>query len=321
MNAVSKSPKEPTISAKLQKKAGRGSQKKLPFKDIEAVMGDAMKIVDLLLEKNSQVADSVSKTVSALATSEGTSKDKTNSVIVEAAQPSMTSPSALRSTKGSRSRARVNAPPALSDAPAKNVSSLDATPSTPHVAQPSSTTPKSSSIQQLNAFALGKLPALPKSVIPAGSEVSEVVVEGQDEGSSNESSTSGEDDEQSDADVGIPIITARPEDLANVSLEALLRGPVHEGSILAQISSSNTSEDEDEQESDQELEDEDERLDADYRRLSRKFSKEDSSDEEPVGDAEEEVVPPIFMDVDQSIGVDEPVSLISIADRLHSNRL
>ncbi|KAI0829655.1 hypothetical protein BC628DRAFT_1056313 [Trametes gibbosa] len=139
--------------------------------------------------------------------------------------------------------------------------------------------------------------------VPAGSEISEVVVESKDEGSSNDGSTSSSSsDEDDDSDDAADAPAPKPPsellpnnvsvaDLSSIDLESLLRGPVRpRGSILDQIPSDSSSEDGDSsaedndeapQEEDVDLEEE-EKHDRAYRRMSRKFARAaSSSDDEP----------------------------------------
>ncbi|EIW63046.1 uncharacterized protein TRAVEDRAFT_17521 [Trametes versicolor FP-101664 SS1] len=137
--------------------------------------------------------------------------------------------------------------------------------------------------------------------VPAGSEISEVAVESKDEGSSNESSSSDEDEDAINSEApkaaSVPFASnsVRGADLGSIDLEALLRGPVKShASVLSQIPSSSTTEDDggssDEdarQDSDVDLSEED-KDDLAYRRLSRKLERAavSSSDEEHEPDAE-----------------------------------
>ncbi|OBZ68222.1 hypothetical protein A0H81_11813 [Grifola frondosa] len=143
-------------------------------------------------------------------------------------------------------------------------------------------------------------------LIPAGSEISEVVVESKDEGSSNDSSSS---DEESDIeDNGLATLDHAKAELAGTDLEALLRGPVKpRTSILSQIPSQSSSEEEDEEDVESD-EDEDDKDDTAFRRISRKFTRAgSSSDEEMAAGAvseEDEIVSPTFMDVDSNEVID-----------------
>ncbi|EMD32042.1 hypothetical protein CERSUDRAFT_99741 [Gelatoporia subvermispora B] len=142
-------------------------------------------------------------------------------------------------------------------------------------------------------------------VIPAGSEISEVVIEGQDEGSSNESA-SDEDEEDDEYETPTMITSVGSVSLNEADLEALLRGPVTplRAADIPSESSDHDDEDEDEERAEFEQEvQEEERLEEEnekaYRRLSRKFQQEaPSSDDEHGFDADQggDIAPPTFMD-------------------------
>ncbi|PIL34194.1 hypothetical protein GSI_03905 [Ganoderma sinense ZZ0214-1] len=124
--------------------------------------------------------------------------------------------------------------------------------------------------------------------LPAGSEISEVVVQSRDEGSSNESSSDDEDDEDEGAPPSSFLALSSSLSLLNPdNLEALLYGPVKpRTSILTQIPSSSSSssdgeESDDEVEKDEDVDmDEDEKNDRAFRRISRKFARTVSSSDE-----------------------------------------
>ncbi|CCM06209.1 uncharacterized protein FIBRA_08453 [Fibroporia radiculosa] len=124
---------------------------------------------------------------------------------------------------------------------------------------------------------LPKIPSTPR--LPAGSEISEVLVESRDEGSSSDGSTSDSEDERA-----TPIGTASfsSTSINGIDVDALLRGPVPKLSVLANLPSESSSDDEDDKDDvdAEDLEGEEERLDKDYRRLSQKFGRAGSSSDE-----------------------------------------
>ncbi|OCH86347.1 hypothetical protein OBBRIDRAFT_244202 [Obba rivulosa] len=169
-------------------------------------------------------------------------------------------------------------------------------------------------------------PATP--LIPAGSEISEVIIEGQGEGSSNESSSDDIDDEYHTPTM---INTStRSVNLNDTDLEALLLGPVvpiRAADILSEGSDEEEGEeDEDEEkvEFEQELEEEErEELEKEraYRRLSRKFEEEvSSSDDERrfEDDREDDIAPPTFMDTDpqDQLGAMTPSEPVNVEPEL-----
>lgn len=120
--------------------------------------------------------------------------------------------------------------------------------------------------------------------VPAGLEISEVVVQSRDEGSSNESS--------SDNDEGAPAssfahLSSLVQILDSDNFEALLHGPLKPGtSILARIpfsseSSSSGEESDNEGDKGDDIDmDEDEKNDRAFRRMSRRFARAASSSDE-----------------------------------------
>ncbi|KAI0958229.1 hypothetical protein AcV7_004102 [Taiwanofungus camphoratus] len=138
--------------------------------------------------------------------------------------------------------------------------------------------------------------------IPAGSEIAEVVVEGQDEGSSNESSSS---DDENDKEDDVPPASNTNTDLANIDVDALLHGPkLSREDVFANLSSDASSDEEADQEV-HDFEDEDAE-DRKFRRLSRKFERADSSDDDVQGDAgSDDIASPAFMEVDPNDTLDE----------------
>lgn len=168
-------------------------------------------------------------------------------------------------------------------------------------------------------------PASPLSAtIPAGSDISEVVVQGQDEGSSDESEDSDSEHEMPTktsslrtSSMKIPrsrslsgvVAPSMPNsvELSERDVEALLRGPTSSKSVLAFIPSSSESGSEGEKsESEVLASEEEEKEERAYRRMSRRFARRDtSSDEEPMDDEPIAASP----DVDKpDAAVDEPVS-------------
>ena len=123
--------------------------------------------------------------------------------------------------------------------------------------------------------------------VPSGSTMSEVTVENKDEGSSNESSDDEDPDRDNDEDnvaekqsnpYELPSAFPGMASLADLDLEAVIRGPASQSkSILDDIPSRSISDDEDEAAEDiLEDEEDDDRL---YRLRSKKFEKNTSSDE------------------------------------------
>jgi len=123
--------------------------------------------------------------------------------------------------------------------------------------------------------------------VPSGSTMSEVTVENKDEGSSNESSDDEDPDRDNDEDnvaekqsnpYELPPAFPGMASLADLDLEAVIRGPASQSkSILDDIPSRSISDDEDEAAEDiLEDEEDDDRL---YRLRSKKFEKNTSSDE------------------------------------------
>ncbi len=153
--------------------------------------------------------------------------------------------------------------------------------------------------------------SLPSPRVPAGSEISEVVVQSRDEGSSNESSS----DEDEGGGEGTPASSFLPLSLSRLpdpdNLEALLYGPVKpRTSILAQIPSSSSSSSEGEESDDQAEKDEDVDMDEDekndraFRRMSRRFAPAASSsdEDEPQTEADQEQdLDVVEADVDTSL--------------------
>lgn len=132
-------------------------------------------------------------------------------------------------------------------------------------------------------------PSSQKLTVPSGSTISEVTVENKDEGSSNESSDDDEDSDDGNNDeynvaekqtnpYKLPPAFAGVASLADVDLEAIIRGPTSQSkSVLDDIPSRSISDDEDEAAEDViEDEEDDDRL---YRLRSKKFEKNTSSDE------------------------------------------
>ncbi|CAL1707929.1 unnamed protein product [Somion occarium] len=157
---------------------------------------------------------------------------------------------------------------------------------------------------------------LARAHIPAGSAISEVPVESQGEGSSDEeddTSTESEN-EQGEPVVSIPPTTQIPNvsgSLESIDLEALLRGPVRPSSqILATLSSDSSSEDEkqeQEMDEDEDAELEEEKNDRAFRRLSKRFQRDDSpsSDDADMVAEDAPLVPPTIMDPDANASSDQ----------------
>lgn len=140
-------------------------------------------------------------------------------------------------------------------------------------------------------------PAL-SAALPAGSTISEVTVQGQDEGSSSD----GDDSEDERVAASPPKLSARPSlsrvaasasnsnsvDLSEVDVEALLRGPVTSRSVLSLLPSESDSDEEKEESESEPLASEQEEMEEKaYRRMSKRFEREaPSSDEEPMDDVE-----------------------------------
>lgn len=145
------------------------------------------------------------------------------------------------------------------------------------------------------------------STLPAGSTISEVVVEAKDDGSSDESSSDegddehgegdedGEDDEDEDGNgneaQAAPASSSSSlgiffdGSLNDVDIQAILRGPVSSKSVLEMIASSSSSSDNDSDEDKSEepklAAEEEEREERKFRRVSRRLERDaPSSDEE-----------------------------------------
>lgn len=134
-----------------------------------------------------------------------------------------------------------------------------------------------------------EIPFPSSPAIPVGSEIVEVLVQEQHEGSSSESESDEEEDASpSTSEPPASVPTVPPSSRAEPdedSLEALLRPPVPTQTILAQFDAEGSS-DEDSEPLQLASEDED-RADRAYRRLSKKFERDaPSSDEEDVGEPE-----------------------------------
>ncbi|PSR79652.1 hypothetical protein PHLCEN_2v6953 [Hermanssonia centrifuga] len=131
------------------------------------------------------------------------------------------------------------------------------------------------------------------SLVPAGSEFSEVVVEDQGEGSESD------DDTDEDLPIGAGASSGSsfplPVTFDEASVEALLRGPTHSRSVLAEIASDSSTEGEFEVEELASVEEE--RNDRAFRRLTKRFERfVPSSDDEPEPDADEAEAP-VLLDV------------------------
>ncbi|TBU29564.1 hypothetical protein BD311DRAFT_787763 [Dichomitus squalens] len=162
---------------------------------------------------------------------------------------------------------------------------------------------QSSSTSALSRPRLGDR-SLSSPRLPAGSEISEVVVESKDEGSSNESSSDDEDEGPVPTASSLPLLDP-------TNLEALLYVPVKPRvSVLAQIPSSSESsegeESDDEPRNDKDIDmDEEDKHDRAYRRMSRKFAHAGSSSDEdepqPDSDQAQELDSTADTDVDDHI--------------------
>ncbi|TCD63041.1 hypothetical protein EIP91_006054 [Steccherinum ochraceum] len=136
----------------------------------------------------------------------------------------------------------------------------------------------------------------PLPIVP-GSAISEVTMEGRDEGSSSESSSESEDDEEepwvdegTKKDAGLAKLLQRAgvSSLEEVDMDAVLRGPVNtkkKGSVLAEIPESSGDEDDEDDDKLSEHKDSEDENDKSYRRLSRSLRKDGySSDDEQEGE-------------------------------------
>lgn len=173
--------------------------------------------------------------------------------------------------------------------------------------------------------------------LPAGSTISEVIVEAKDDGSSSESPSDAESnadddedgseedkDDESDGDddevqgalssltPGFPIAPV----LGEVDLESLIRGPVASRSVLDLILSDTSSEPDEDEDDEKLASEEEEKEDKRYRRVAKRFERDaPSSDEEP--EPEEPAPKPVdvagevAMDVDANI--ETPVSMFIFA--------
>ncbi|GJE92245.1 hypothetical protein PsYK624_083980 [Phanerochaete sordida] len=132
-------------------------------------------------------------------------------------------------------------------------------------------------------------------VISAGSQFSEVPIQGHDEGSSDDSDE--ENDEQEVEAVAIPPLSASASrlnsasnsaNLSEMDVEALLRGPLPRKSILSLLPSDSSEEDKSESEDEELASEAEEKEEKAYRRMSKRFEKRApaSSDEELVDDDE-----------------------------------
>ena len=208
--------------------------------------------------------------------------------------------------------------------------------SAPHVSPQTSVRPASRLLQNVRLSS----PSRP----PAGSDVDEVVIQVNGEGSSDESSSSSsdsdsEDEEDEEGDKGEDHDVA--PDLTLLDVEALLRGPSLRKSILEELPSESEDEESDEEQSEPGDDEEEEiNLDKKYRRLSKRFQREGtSSDEEPElepdpepavapepeqeldatqEEEEQEVVAATFMDVDPQGTPEDEVRLPSVNTSLAS---
>lgn len=170
---------------------------------------------------------------------------------------------------------------------------------------------------------LGRPASSLSAAIPAGSDISEVVVQGQDEGSSDESEDSDSEREmptkislqassmkiprsRSLSRVMAPSVPS-PVELSERDVEALLHGPTSSKSVLSLIPSSSESGSEDEKsESEMLASEEEEEEERAYKRMSRRFARRDtSSDEESTDD--EPTTASAGVDKPEE-AVDEPVS-------------
>lgn len=166
-----------------------------------------------------------------------------------------------------------------------------AAPTTTHFA--SAVTAKSAGIGSISREISPEVPTPSVSAaIPAGSEIFEVAVQGQDEGSSSESDGSDDEDETSPAtrarSTANTSASTTSQYLSEAQVENLLRGPVPRKGLLAMLPSETSSE---EEQSDSEGEllasEQEEKQEQAYKRLSKRLERQTaSSDEESMDDAE-----------------------------------
>lgn len=138
-------------------------------------------------------------------------------------------------------------------------------------------------------------------VISAGTQFSEVPIQGHDEGSSDDSDDEN-DEQEVEANTTLPLSDAKTPvsrfnsasnstNLSEVDVEALLRGPMPRKSILSLLPSDSSSEEEKSESEDEDNElasEEEEKQEQAYRRMSKRFERHapSSSDEEPIDDEE-----------------------------------
>jgi hypothetical protein len=131
------------------------------------------------------------------------------------------------------------------------------------------------------------------ATIPAGSEIFEVAVQGQDEGSSSDSNSSDPEDEASPftraKSTAHTSASATSQYLSEAQVESLLRGPMPRKGLLAMLPSETSSEEE-RSDSGSEVEllasEQEEKQEQAYKRFSKRLERQTaSSDEESVGDA------------------------------------
>ncbi|KAI0790663.1 hypothetical protein C8Q75DRAFT_97517 [Abortiporus biennis] len=188
----------------------------------------------------------------------------------------------------------------------------------PSVAGASTGEPSSNAVSGVPPAAPISASRLP--IIPAGSKISEVPVQSKGEGSS-ESSSDSETEEESDEEEQPqhPILSQLgvSEVLQDVDMEALLRGPVKNGSILDQVPEDSSSSSEDEKMDEADVDKEDADTDRSFRRLSKRFRDVGSSDEE--GEDEGDLQPPTYMDPEPDVPQQNGISAKSSALRESSS--
>ena len=131
--------------------------------------------------------------------------------------------------------------------------------------------------------------------LPNGSTISEVTVENEDEGSSNETSNDDDNEDEDDEEAqpsrqdwsSSPYKISEPTDLENLDIEALIRGPASQSkSVLDDIPSRSDSENKDDEEDAEEVEEDEEENDREYRRRAKRLEKVAASSDENDDDAE-----------------------------------
>ncbi|PCH43914.1 hypothetical protein WOLCODRAFT_138670 [Wolfiporia cocos MD-104 SS10] len=160
--------------------------------------------------------------------------------------------------------------------------------------------------------------SLPK--LFAGSQIAEVSVETQDEGSSNdESDDSDEESDENDQESDENDEESDNDDdaiLKNIDPETLLHGPYSRKSILDQLPSSDSSDHSADERngSDVDAEEEEIELDRRYRRLSRRYEQASSTEDE--SDAAVEDNGQTYMDADPQDAVEQRDVNLSVAATL-----